>query len=80
MAEQEDKLGLADAQSAALPRLDTAAVSRVADHEGVYRAILYPHWWPDGISRPSSAAFDEEVFSVDVKSRTTPHDEIHYPT
>ncbi len=44
----------------------------VADTEDVYRAILYPHWWVEEKSRPSSAAFDEEVFSVDVKSRTTP--------
>ena len=46
--------------------------SLVADTEDVYRAILYPHWWPDGMNRPSSAAFDDPIFSVDVKSRTTP--------
>lgn len=46
--------------------------SLIADTEDVYRAILSPEWWPDGMVRPSSAAFDEAVFSVDVKSRTTP--------
>jgi hypothetical protein len=46
--------------------------SLVADTEDVYRAILYPRWWPDGMNRPSSAAFDDPSFSVDVKSRTTP--------
>jgi hypothetical protein len=44
----------------------------LADTEDLYRAILYPHWWVDERSRPSSAAFDEAIFSVDVKSRTTP--------
>src|SRR4051794_34537228 len=44
----------------------------VADTEDVYRAILYPHWWVEEKSRPSSAAFDEETFSVDVKTKTTP--------
>ena len=46
--------------------------SLIDDTEDVYRAILSPDWWPDGMSRPSSAAFDDPVFSVDVKSRTTP--------
>jgi hypothetical protein len=46
--------------------------SLIADSEDVYRAILYPHWWVEEKSRPSSAAFDEAVFSVDVKSKTTP--------
>ena len=50
----------------------TASGSLVADAEDVYRAILYPYWWVEEKSRPSSAAFDEEVLSVDVKSRTTP--------
>ena len=44
----------------------------IADHEDVYRAILYPMQWHDAENRPSSAAFDEEFFSVDVVSRTTP--------
>ena len=44
----------------------------LADTEDVYRAILYPHWWVEEKHRPSSAAFDEEIFSVDVKSKTTP--------
>lgn len=43
----------------------------LADTEDVYRA-LFAGWWPDGMTRPSSAAFDFEVFSVDVKSKTTP--------
>jgi hypothetical protein len=46
----------------------------VDDAESVYRAILYPGWWADG--RPSSAAFDEEVFSVDRKILTTPEETI----
>ena len=50
--------------------------SIIADTEDVYRAILYPYWWPNGMSRPSSAAFDESIFSVDVKSKTTPQQTI----
>jgi hypothetical protein len=46
--------------------------SLIADTEDVYRAILYPHWWVEEKNRPSSAAFDEAFFSVDVKSKTTP--------
>lgn len=42
------------------------------DAEDVYRAILYPWQWAESQDRPSSAAFDEEVFSVDIASRTTP--------
>ncbi|MGO9596669.1 MAG: hypothetical protein ACLP7Q_01460 [Isosphaeraceae bacterium] len=44
----------------------------LADTEDVYRAILYPDWWSEERKRPSSAAFDAPVFSVDVKSKTTP--------
>jgi hypothetical protein len=44
----------------------------VEDSEDAYRAILYPRHWAEGHNRPSSAAFDDEVFSVDLKSRTTP--------
>jgi hypothetical protein len=44
----------------------------VPSHEDVYRAILYPIWWVEHEGRPSSAAFDYPVFSVDVASRTTP--------
>jgi len=48
--------------------------SLIADTEDVYRAILYPHWWVEEKNRPSSAAFDEAIFSVDVKSKTTPQE------
>jgi hypothetical protein len=44
----------------------------VDDSEDVYRAILYPLQWADAQNRPSSAAFDDEVFLVDRKSKTTP--------
>jgi hypothetical protein len=44
----------------------------VDDSEDVYRAILYPLQWAEAQNRPSSAAFDDEVFSVDLKSKTTP--------
>jgi len=44
----------------------------VEDSEDAYRAILYPMHWAEGQNRPPSAAFDDEVFSVDLKSRTTP--------
>lgn len=44
----------------------------VDDAEDAYRAILYPWQWVEHLGRPSSAAFDEEVFSVDLASRTTP--------
>lgn len=44
----------------------------VDDAEDAYRAILYPWQWVEHLDRPSSAAFDEEVFSVDIVSRTTP--------
>ena len=44
----------------------------VDDSEDAYRAILYPLQWAESQNRPSSAAFDDEVFSVDLKSRTTP--------
>lgn len=44
----------------------------VPDREDVYRAILYPYGWVEERNRPSSAAFDADVFSVDLKSRTTP--------
>ena len=44
----------------------------VDDSEDVYRAILYPLQWAESQNRPSSAAFDDDVFSVDLKSRTTP--------
>jgi hypothetical protein len=46
----------------------------VADHEDLYRAILYPLQWAVDANRPSSAAFDDAVFSVDIASRTTPHE------
>lgn len=39
--------------------------------ENLFRAILYPQWWARQRNRPSSAAFDDEVFSVDIASRTT---------
>ena len=44
----------------------------VDDSDNVYRAILYPLQWAESQNRPSSAAFDDEVFSVDRKSKTTP--------
>lgn len=44
----------------------------VSDDEYAYRAILYPKQWTEKENRPSSAAFDEEKFSVDIASRTTP--------
>lgn len=44
----------------------------VAESEDLYRAILTPLHWSDRDHRPSSAAFDHPVFSVDVASRTTP--------
>jgi hypothetical protein len=44
----------------------------VADIENVYRAILYPLQWAEAQNRPSSAAFDDEVFSVDRASQSTP--------
>jgi hypothetical protein len=44
----------------------------VPDPENVYRAITSDHWWVAGEDRPSSAAFDHQLFSVEVKSRTTP--------
>ena len=44
----------------------------VPDKENAYRAILYPHWWVEDREGPSSAAFDDPVFSVDIASRTTP--------
>ena len=44
----------------------------VDDAEDAYRAILYPWQWVEQLNRPSSAAFDEVVFSVDLASRTTP--------
>lgn len=44
----------------------------VPDDEDVNRAVLYPHWWKADVQRPSSAAFDAAVFSVDVASKTTP--------
>jgi hypothetical protein len=43
----------------------------VDDSEDAYRAILYPLQWAEAQNRPSSAAFDDEVFSVDLKSKTT---------
>lgn len=45
---------------------------KLPDNENVYRAILTPTWWVESENRPSSAAFDHAVFSVDVKSKTTP--------
>jgi hypothetical protein len=47
---------------------------QVDDSEDVYRAILYPEQWAAEQNRPSSAAFDDMVFSVDLKSRTTPRE------
>jgi hypothetical protein len=44
----------------------------VEDAENVYRAILYPLPWAESQNLPSSAAFDDEVFSVDRASKSTP--------
>jgi hypothetical protein len=52
----------------------TQQVQFIEDHEDVYRAITLPRHWPEGANRPSSAAFDDAVFSVDVKSKTTPQE------
>ena len=41
-------------------------------HEELYRAITYAYWWLAEARRPTSAAFDHPLFSVDVASRTTP--------
>lgn len=50
----------------------------VADEEDVYRAITYPIWWDTRENRPSSAAFDDHVFSVDrVKLTTSPDDTLN---
>src|SRR5688572_19103663 len=43
----------------------------VADHEDAIRAILAPEQWSAAESRPSSAAFDDDFFSVDIASLTT---------
>ncbi len=48
--------------------------SPIPDAEDAYRAILTPAHWVSEENRPSSAAFDDEVFSVDLKSRTTPQE------
>ena len=44
----------------------------VGDNECVYRAVLYELQWATEKDRPSSALFDDDVFSVEVASRTTP--------
>lgn len=46
--------------------------SQVSGREDLYRAIIYPYWWDSENRRPSSAAFRERKFSVDIASRTTP--------
>lgn len=45
---------------------------QIADDEDAYRSILYPHWWVEGENRPSTAAFDRRVFSVDIASKSSP--------
>jgi hypothetical protein len=43
----------------------------VADHEYALRAVLCAaHWFPDE-DRPSSALFNNDYFSVDLRSKTT---------
>jgi hypothetical protein len=44
----------------------------VPDSEDLYRVILSPLHWAADQRRPSSAAFSDEVFSVEIASRTTP--------
>lgn len=39
--------------------------------EELYRLITTPDWWVADAERPSSAAFDEPKFSVNVASMTT---------
>jgi hypothetical protein len=48
----------------------------VADTEDAYRAIIYPKQWAEATNRPSTAAFDEDFFSVDLRSRTTPEETV----
>lgn len=55
---------------------DSVEGQLVDDAEDVYRAILYPGWWAGSEGRPSSAAFDEEKFSVDRKLFTTPEETV----
>ena len=42
--------------------------------EHVYRVILTSSWWVEAENRPSTAAFDDRVFSVEIKTRTTPEE------
>jgi hypothetical protein len=42
----------------------------VAAAEDLYRGILFTDQWVPNKNRPSSAAFDREIFSVDVVSLT----------
>ncbi len=44
----------------------------VADDESVYRVVLYEKQWAAANDRPSSALFDDDIFSVEIASRTTP--------
>lgn len=43
----------------------------VPPHEELYRLITTPDWWVADEQRPSSAAFKEPKFSVNVASLTT---------
>lgn len=44
---------------------------QVGASENLYRMITTPDWWVADQNRPSSAAFDEPKFSVNVASLTT---------
>lgn len=44
----------------------------VDDADFAFRAILTPTHWCAAEDRPSTAAFDDDYFSVDLKSRSTP--------
>ena len=39
--------------------------------DDLYRMITTPDWWVVNAKRPSSAAFDEPKFSVNIASLTT---------
>lgn len=43
----------------------------VPPHEDLYRMITTSDWWVSAEHRPSSAAFDEPKFSVNIASLTT---------
>jgi hypothetical protein len=50
---------------------DTPHGPSVPPHESLYRLITTPDWWVSAEQRPSSAAFDEPKFSVNIASLTS---------